>query len=233
LTQKTKITMKATFYGHSTVELNIDGIKLLFDPFITPNPAAKHIDIKSLKPDYILASHGHGDHVADLEAIQKDSGATVICIAEIAAWLGNKGITQTHGMNIGGSFKFDFGTVKMVYALHSSSMPGGAYGGVPAGFVITAMGKKIYFAGDTALSFDLKLLADENLDWAILPIGDNYTMGVDDAIKATDFINCKNVIGVHYNTFPVIAIDVDEAKHKFEAAGINIQLPAIGESVTL
>ena len=225
--------MKATFFGHSTIELDIDGVKILFDPFITPNPAAKAIDIHSLKPNYILISHGHGDHVADLEAIQKDSGALVVCIAEISAWLGNKGISNTHGMNIGGSYNFDFGKVKMVYALHSSSMPDGAYGGNPAGFVVTAKGKKIYFAGDTALTYDMKLLAEENLDWAILPIGDNYTMGVDEAIKATEFINCKNVIGVHYNTFPAISIDVNEAKEKFDKAGINIQLPAIGESVVL
>ncbi|HEY0244623.1 MAG TPA: metal-dependent hydrolase [Mucilaginibacter sp.] len=225
--------MKTTFYGHASVGLEIDGIKLLFDPFITPNPLAKHIDIYSLKPDYILISHGHGDHVADLEAIQKDSGAKVICIAEIAGWLGNKGISNTHGMNIGGGYDFDFGRVKMVYALHSSSMPDGSYGGNPAGFVITTKDKKIYYAGDTALTYDMKLLADEDIDWAILPIGDNYTMGVDDAIKATGFINCKNVIGIHYDTFPAIVIDKEVVKEKFIKAGINIQLPAIGESIEL
>jgi len=225
--------MKLTFYGHATVGLEIDGKKILFDPYITPNPAAKHIDIYSLKPDYILLSHGHGDHIADLEAIQKDSGAKVICIAEIATWLGNKGITNTHAMNFGGGFDFDFGRVKMVYALHSSSMPDGTYGGNPAGFVITSKDKKIYFAGDTALTYDMKLLAEENLDWAILPIGDNYTMGVDDAIKASGFINCKNVVGVHYDTFPVIIIDKEAAKEKFIKAGINIQLPPIGESIDL
>jgi L-ascorbate metabolism protein UlaG (beta-lactamase superfamily) len=225
--------MKTTFYGHASVGLEIDGIKLLFDPFITPNPLAKHIDINSLKPDYILISHGHGDHVADLEAIQKDSGAKVICIAEIAGWLGNKGISNTHGMNIGGGYDFEFGRVKMVYALHSSSMPDGSYGGNPAGFVITTKDKKIYFAGDTALTYDMKLLADEDLDWAILPIGDNYTMGVDDAIKATEFINCKNVIGVHYDTFPAIVIDKEAVREKFIKAGINIQLPAIGETIEL
>src|SRR5476649_1130646 len=144
--------MKLTFYGHASVGLEINGKKLLFDPFITPNPMAKDIDIYSLKPDYILISHGHGDHVADLEAIQKDSGAKVICIAEIAGWLGNKGISNTHAMNIGGGFDFDFGRVKMVYALHSSSMPDGSYGGNPAGFVLYTGGKKIYFAGDTALT---------------------------------------------------------------------------------
>ncbi len=225
--------MKLTFYGHSTVEIDINGIKLLFDPFITHNELAKHIDVSSLKPNYILLSHGHGDHIADLFEIEKNSGAQVICIADIAGWLGGKGITNVHGMNFGGGFDFDFGRVKMVYALHSSSMPDGAYGGNPAGFVIYAEGKKIYFAGDTALTYDMKLLADEDLDWAILPIGDNYTMGVDDAIRATAFINCKNVIGVHYDTFPVIKIDKEKVKEKFIKAGINIQLPAIGETMSL
>ncbi|MBW4888134.1 metal-dependent hydrolase [Mucilaginibacter sp. HMF5004] len=225
--------MKFTFYGHSTFELEIDGTKLLFDPFITPNELAKHIDVNSLKPDYILLSHGHGDHVADLFAIQKNSGAKVICIADISHWLGKQGISNTHPMNIGGGYDFDFGRVKMVYALHSSSMPDGSYGGNPAGFVIYAQGKKIYFAGDTALTYDMKLLADEKLDWAILPIGDNYTMGIDDAIKTTDFIACKKVIGVHYDTFPVIKIDQAEARSKFGKAGIDLHLPAIGESMEL
>jgi len=224
--------MKTTYYGQSTIIIETEGKKLLFDPFITPNPAAKDIDIHSLKPDYILVSHGHGDHVADLIEIQKSSGAKVICIAEIATWLGKQGI-EAHGMNIGGGFNFDFGRVKMVNAVHSSTMPDGSAGGNPAGFVIYAEGKKIYYAGDTALTYDMKLLEDENLDWAFLPIGDNYTMGVDDAIKATNFINCKNVIGVHYDTFPVIAIDKEEALEKFIKAGINIKLPAIGEEISL
>lgn len=225
--------MKATFYGHASVQLEINNKKLLFDPFISPNPEAKDIDVDALKPDYILVSHGHGDHVADVERIQKNSGAKIICIADIAGWFGAKGIENIHAMNIGGGFDFDFGRVKMVYALHSSSMPDGSYGGNPAGYVIYADGKKIYFAGDTALTYDMKLLAHEKLDWAFLPIGDNYTMGADDAIVACGFINCKNVIGIHYNTFPAITIDVDEVKKKFNNAGINLQLPAIGETVPL
>jgi len=233
LYNKTQHLMKFTFYGHSAGMLEVGGKKLLFDPFITPNPAAKHIDINTLKPDYILITHGHGDHIADLEAIQKDSGAQVICIAEIAVWLGNKGITNTVGMNIGGGHDFDFGHVKMVYALHSSSMPDGTHGGTPAGFVITSKHKKIYFAGDTALTYDMKLLADEKLDWAILPIGDNYTMGPDDAIKAAGFIDCKNIVGVHYNTFPAIVIDTEAASKKFSKAGLKLHLPAIGESMDL
>ncbi len=224
--------MKTTYYGQSTIMIETEGKKLLFDPFITPNPAAKHIDIHSLKPDYILVSHGHGDHVADLVAIQKSSGAKVICIAEIADWLGKQGI-EAHGMNIGGGFNFDFGRVKMVNAVHSSTLPDGSSGGNPAGFVLYSGGKKVYFAGDTALTYDMKLLEDENLDWAILPIGDNYTMGVDDAIKATNFINCKNVIGVHYDTFPVIVIDKDKVTEKFIEAGINIKLPKVGETIDL
>ncbi|HWZ02805.1 MAG TPA: metal-dependent hydrolase [Mucilaginibacter sp.] len=225
--------MKITFYGHASFEVETGSKKLLFDPFISHNALAAAIDINSLKPDYILLSHGHGDHIADLEPIQKNSGAKVICIADIAGWLNNKGIDNVHAMNFGGGFNFDFGRVKMVYALHSSSMPDGAYGGNPAGFVISSEGKKLYYAGDTALTLDMKLLADENLDYAILPIGDNYTMGADDAIKAAGFINCKNVIGMHYDTFPVIKIDKEEVKEKFEKAGVNLTLMAIGESLTI
>jgi L-ascorbate metabolism protein UlaG (beta-lactamase superfamily) len=225
--------MKATFYGQSSFEIETGGKKLLFDPFISPNPAAKSIDINSLKPDYILVSHGHGDHVADVLAIQKNSGAKIICIAEIAGWLGKHGVGDAHGMNIGGGFDFDFGRVKMVNAIHSSTMPDGAPGGNPAGFLIHGEGKVIYYAGDTALTYDMKLLADENLDWALLPIGDNYTMGVDDAIKASSFINCKNIIGMHYDTFPVIKINKAAAAEKFLKAGINLKLPEIGESLTL
>ncbi|MGZ3874147.1 MAG: metal-dependent hydrolase [Mucilaginibacter sp.] len=225
--------MKTTFYGQSTFMIEAGGKKLLFDPFISPNPAAKHVDIHSLKPDYILVSHGHGDHVADLLAIQKSSGAIIICIAEIAGWLEKQGVKNSHGMNIGGAFNFDFGRVKMVNAIHSSTLPDGSPGGNPAGFVVYAGEKTIYYAGDTALTMDMKLLADENLDWAFLPIGDNYTMGVDDAIKASGFVNCKNVIGMHYDTFPVIKINKQEALEKFIKAGINIQLPTIGESLEL
>src|SRR5215217_6429071 len=175
--------MKTTYYGQSTIMIETEGKRLLFDPFITPNPAAKDVDTNALKPDYILVSHGHGDHVTDLVAIQKSSGAKVICIAEIADWLNKQGVDNVHGMNIGGEFNFEFGRVKMVNAVHSSTLPDGSPGGNPAGFVLYSEGKKIYFAGDTALTYDMKLLEDENLDWAFLPIGDNYTMGVDDAIK--------------------------------------------------
>jgi L-ascorbate metabolism protein UlaG (beta-lactamase superfamily) len=225
--------MKLTYYGQSTIEIVANGKTLLFDPFITPNELAKDIDVNSLKPDYILVSHGHGDHVADLITVQKNSGAKVICIAEIAGWLGKQGITNVHGMNIGGGFNFDFGRVKMVNAVHSGALPDSSNGGNPAGFVIYSEGKAIYFAGDTALTYDMKLLEDENLNWAILPLGDNYTMGADDAIKAAAFVNCKNVIGVHYDSFPVIKIDKEEVAGKFAKAGLNLKLPAIGDSIEL
>ncbi len=225
--------MKLTYYGQSCLQIDINGIKILFDPFVTHNPLAKDIDVNSLKPDFILLSHGHGDHAADLITVQKNSDAKVICIAEIAGWLGKQQITNVHGMNIGGAYNFEFGRVKMVNAVHSSTMPDGAPGGNPAGFVIYTGDKTIYFAGDTALTYDMKLLADEKLDWAILPIGDNYTMGIDDAIKAAGFINCKNVIGVHYDSFPVIVIDKNDAKDKFTKAGLALHLPAIGDSMSL
>ena len=225
--------MKATFYGQSTVLLETGGKQILFDPFITPNELAKHIDIKTINPDYILLSHGHGDHIADLVTIQKQSGAKVICIAEVATWLGKQDV-KADGMNIGGNVELDFGRIKMVNAIHSGGLPDGSYGGNPAGFVVYSKeGKNIYFAGDTALTYDMKLLADDNIHWAVLPIGDHYTMGVDDAIKAADFVNCKNVLGVHYDSFPVIKIDKELAHSKFIKAGLNLQLPEIGGSLEL
>jgi len=225
--------MKLTYYGQSCLQLEIDGIKVLFDPFITHNPLAQHIDVNSLKPDYILLSHGHGDHIADLVTIQKNSGAQVVCIADIVGWLNKQGIEKATGMNIGGNNKLPFGNVKMVVAIHSSGLPDGSYGGNPAGFVITTADKKIYFAGDTALTYDMKLLADDNLDWAILPIGDFYTMGIDDAVKAAGFVNCNKVVGVHYDSFPAIKIDKQEALNKFDKAGVGLSLPAVGETIDL
>lgn len=225
--------MKAISYGHACIELQLEKTTLLFDPFITPNKLASHIDIQQIKPRYILLSHGHEDHIADLFEIQKNAKSTVICIAEIAYWLDGKGINQVHGMNIGGAYNFDFGRVKMVNAIHSSSLPDGSYGGNPAGYIIYADGKTIYFAGDTALTYDMKLLAEENVDWAFLPIGDNFTMGVEDAIKAAGFINCKNIIGIHYNTFPPIQINEQEAMEKFEKAGLNLQLLPVGHGIDL
>lgn len=225
--------MKYTYYGQSCFLLEADGKKFLFDPFITPNPLAKHIDITAIEADYILVSHGHGDHVADLVAIAKQTGALVIAMVEVAGWAEKQGVTNLHPMNFGRQ-KFDFGTVRMVWATHSSSLPDGSYGGNPAGFVLETAGKTIYFAGDTSLNYDMKLLADlYRLDYAILPIGGNYTMDVDDALLATKYINCDKVIGVHYDTFPQIEIDSKEALAKFERENKTLLLPGIGETITI
>ena len=225
--------MKYTYYGQSCFLLEANGVKFLFDPFITPNPLAKHIDVKSIEADYILVSHGHGDHVADLADLAKQTGATVIGMVEVMEWAQKQGVTKTHPMNFG-KHQFDFGSVRMVWATHSSGMPDGSYGGNPAGFVLETAGMAIYFAGDTSLNADMKLLADlYNLDYAILPIGGNYTMDVDDAIIATKYIGCDKVIGVHYNTFPVIEIDTEAAVAKFERDNKKLYLPAIGETIEL
>ena len=225
--------MKYTYYGQSCFLLEADGKKFLFDPFITPNPLAKHIDITTIEADYILVSHGHGDHVADLVAIAKQTGALVIAMVEVAGWAEKQGITNLHPMNFGRQ-KFDFGTVRMVWATHSSSLPDGSYGGNPAGFVLETAGKTIYFAGDTSLNYDMKLLADlYRLDCAILPIGGNYTMDVDDALLATKYINCDKVIGVHYDTFPQIEIDSKDALAKFGRENKTLLLPGIGETITI
>ena len=143
--------MRITYYGHSCFMAEIKGKKLLFDPFITPNELAKDINIADIEPDYILLSHGHNDHVADAEAIAKSSGATIIANYEVAMWFAGKGITKYHPMNHGGKWDFDFGTVKVVNAVHSSSMPDGSYGGNPIGFVIISEEKNFYYSGDTAL----------------------------------------------------------------------------------
>lgn len=225
--------MKYTYYGQSCFLLETSSAKLLFDPFISGNPLAKHIKVEEIAADYILVSHGHGDHVADLVDIAKRTNAKVICMPEIAGWLQKQGVTNIHDMNIG-KFKFDFGTVRMVSATHSSSLPDGSYGGNPAGFVLDVDGIQIYFAGDTGLTLDMKLLAElYQLEYAILPIGGNYTMDPDDAVIAAAYVNCDKVIGVHYDSFPVISIDKNFAVESFKRAQKTLLLPAIGETLTL
>ncbi|MET1056448.1 MAG: metal-dependent hydrolase [Pedobacter sp.] len=225
--------MKFTYYGHSTFLLEADGKKFLFDPFITQNPLASGIDVKAIEADYIFVSHGHGDHTGDLVLLGKQTGAKIIAMAEVAQWAGSQGLTNLHAMNYG-TYKFDFGKVRMVWATHSSSMPDGSYGGNPAGFVVELEGKSIYYAGDTSLNMDMKLLAElYSLDYAILPVGGNYTMDTDDALIASKFVNCDRVIGVHYNTMPEISIDTDVAVAKFARENKQLFLPAIGETIEL
>ncbi|MBG9374985.1 metal-dependent hydrolase [Panacibacter sp. DH6] len=226
--------MKLTFYGHAAFSVETGGKTILFDPFITPNPAAKDIDINTIKADYIFLSHGHGDHVADAVAIAKNTGATCVAAAELAGWLQKQGIEKAHAMNHGGPISFDFGTARGVNAIHSSSLPDGTYAGNPLGFVFTTPGGNFYFAGDTALTLDMQLIPMwAKLDFAVLPIGGNFTMDAADAIKAATFVQCDKVVGVHYDTFPPIKIDTAKAQQDFAAEGKQLLLPAIGETIEL
>ena len=217
--------MKVNYLGHSTFLFEIAGKKILIDPFITPNELASHIKVDEIECDYILVTHGHSDHVADLIPIAKRTGAKVISSFEIIDWLGKQGIENGHPMNLGGTWNFDFGSLKMVYAAHSNSMPDGTYGGTAAGFIIKAEGKTYYYAGDTSLNQEMKLFGEFNqIDFAFLPVGDNFTMGINDAIIASQFINCKNIIGMHYDTFGYIKIDHEKAVKAFADAGLNLHL---------
>lgn len=225
--------MELTYLGHGCIQVQVLQQTLLIDPFITPNPLAKNVDISTLNPDYILVTHGHEDHVADVEAIAKQSGAKVISNFEIVNWFGAKGI-DGHPMNHGGSWKFEFGWLKMVNAVHSSVLPDGTYGGNPAGFILDTEEGVIYIAGDTALHMDMKLIPEFfKLDLAILPIGDNFTMGIEEAAKAAEFVQVDKVLGMHYDTFPYIEIDKETAKKTFAASGKELILLEIGESKSI
>jgi L-ascorbate metabolism protein UlaG (beta-lactamase superfamily) len=226
--------MNATFYGQSCFLFEMAGKKVLIDPFITPNELASHIDANSIEADFILVSHGHADHTADLVDIAKRTGALVICSYEIMVWLNGKGVTNCHPMNLGGQRQFDFGKVKMVFAAHSNSLPDGTYGGTAAGFIIETEGKTFYYSGDTALMQEMKLFGDlYSFDAVFFPIGDNFTMGIDDAIIAAKFVKSNTVIGMHYDTFGYIKIDKEEALTKFNNAGLQLKLIDIGSSISL
>jgi L-ascorbate metabolism protein UlaG (beta-lactamase superfamily) len=225
--------MKITFYGHASLGIQVNDIDILVDPFISANPKASHINVDALKADYILLTHAHQDHILDVEAIAKRTNAVVVSNFEIVSHFEALGI-EGHPMNHGGSWDFEFGTVKYVNAIHSSSFPDGKYGGQPGGFVIEGEHKNIYIAGDTALTFDMKLIPMQTkLDLAILPIGDNFTMGIDDAIIASDFVQCDKVLGCHFDTFGYIEINHEEAKRKFFEKNKDLMLLEIGDFIEL
>lgn len=223
--------MKITYLGHACFSIETEGHTILTDPFISGNPLAKHINVDELKADLILVSHGHSDHVEDVERIAKRTNALVVSNFEIASWFEGKGVQQTWAMNHGGSKDFDFCKVKYVHAVHSSTLPDGSNGGNPGGFIIRSQHKCVYFAGDTALTSDMELIGRfETPDLAILPIGDNFTMGVRDAVRCADMIGCQRVIGMHYDTFPPIEINHLQAVAEFRENGKELMLLEIGES---
>jgi len=226
--------MKATYYGHSCLQLDISDKTLLIDPFITPNEKATHIDVSSINPDYLLLTHGHEDHVADAVQIADQSGAQVIAGFEVANWISKRNIENVQPLNQGGTVSLASCSVKAVNAVHSSSMPDGSYGGNPLGYVIESAEGNVYHSGDTALTYDMKLIAEStSLTAAALCIGDLFTMGIQDAVTAAQWVGVKKVIGLHYDTFPPITINHDTARKSFAEAGIELHLLDIGASLEL
>ena len=201
------MTTKLTWLGHAALGLETGGHKLIVDPFFTGNPAAS-LAAETVEVDFILISHGHGDHVGDSIDIAKRTGAMVISNFEIATWFAGKGVEKTHGQQHGGGFKHPFGYLKLTLAFHGSALPDGSNGGNPCGFLLTTNDRqKIYLAQDTGLFGDMKLIGEEGLDLAVIPIGDNFTMGPEDALRAVKLLQPKVVIPIHYNTWDLIAQD--------------------------
>jgi L-ascorbate metabolism protein UlaG (beta-lactamase superfamily) len=207
---------------------------ILFDPFISPNPKAKDIHLASINPDFMFISHGHSDHIADAVSISTRSQCTVVGVYEVMSWLEKQGVKNTHSMNIGGQWHFDFGSVKLTQAIHSSTLPDGSAGGVPCGFVLQNKVDCFYYAGDTALYSDMALIGNRfQLKTAFLPLGDNFTMGIEDAVEAAKLLNVKHVIGMHFDTFGYIEIDHNTAKNAFKATDIELELMSMGSTITI
>ena len=226
--------MKVTYYGQAGFAVQTKGKTIVFDPYISPNEKAAHIDVNAIKTDYLLITHAHGDHIADVEVIAKNNDSTIVSGYETVSHFMEKGL-KGHPMNHGGKWAFDFGTAKYVNAVHSSSFPDHSYGGHPGGWVVWNEEGAFYHAGDTALTMDMKLIpmTCPKLDFAILPIGDNFTMGYDDAVIAAEFIECDRIIGCHYDTFGFIEIDHNAAKKAFADRGKELILLDIGESIVM
>lgn len=226
--------MRYTYYGQSCFSVQVREKSILFDPFISGNVLAKNIDVDKIPADYILVSHGHQDHTLDLANVAKRTGAKVISNFEIINWLSAQGITNLHPMNLGGKWKFDFGTVKYVNAIHSSSFADGTYAGNPGGFVVNTEEGTFYFTGDTALTMDMQLIPRSfKLDFSVMCIGDDFTMGYEDALMAAEMVKCKKVIGIHYDTFDLIKLDKEAAQKHFSKAGYELLLPQIGETIEI
>lgn len=226
--------MQFTFYGQSCFRVEINGKHILFDPFISENELAQKIDIHSIEADYILLSHAHSDHTLDALSIALRTGAKVICNFEMHQWFQEKGVSNTHPMNTGGKWDFGDFAVKCTVAQHSSSFGDGTYGGNPMGFIIFTTLHTFYYSGDTALTIDMQLIPRwANLSFAVLPIGDNFTMGIEDAITAARFVHVNKIIGVHYDTFGFIKIDHQKAKEAFRQENKELVLLNIGETIKI
>ena len=227
--------MNITYYGHSCFLVNLNNTKILFDPFITPNPIVKEANLDSIEADFILITHGHEDHVADVEYIAKRTGAKLISNFEIVSWFASqKNIENSHPINHGGKIELENGiTAKYVNAVHSSVLPDGTYGGNPGGWVIESPESSFYYSGDTALTYDMKLLGEfHDLDFAFLCIGGNFTMGIEDSAIAAQFTGVTDVIGMHYDSFGYIEINHEDAKNHYESKGLNLTLFNINETIT-
>ncbi|MBW2029454.1 MAG: metal-dependent hydrolase [Deltaproteobacteria bacterium] len=209
------MSVRVTWYSHACTLIEADGARLLVDPFITGNPLAP-VKPDELEADYILVSHGHPDHLGDTVDIAKRTGATVISNFEIQSWLGKQGLENLHPQHIGGGFDYPWGRVKLTIAHHGSALPDESYGGNPCGFLFYIQGKKIYHACDTGLFYDMKLIGEEGIDLAILPIGDNFTMGPEDALRAVKLVEPRQVIPIHYDTFEAIKQDPAAWKERVE-----------------